>query len=63
MRSVLPKYSSTLTLVVESPWKAEVFRVDRSIGEFFTADGEFVEGAMAECVRKTLLPAVKRVDA
>ena len=63
VRCLLPKYSPTLSLVVESPWKQEVARVERSVGDFFSAEGEFCEAALEAMIKAEVKPAVEAAAA
>jgi hypothetical protein len=48
----MPKYSDSVTFVVESPWRVEVARHVGSVGRYFTSAGEFVEEALAAELRQ-----------
>jgi signal peptidase complex subunit 2 len=58
LRSTLHKYSDEYTAILECPSGKEVAKFTRSIGNYFTKDGEYAESLFKRDVEKFLMPAI-----
>jgi hypothetical protein len=61
LRSTLHKYSDEYTAIVECPSGNEVAKFTRSIGNYFTKDGDYAESLFKKDVEKFLMPAISNL--
>jgi signal peptidase complex subunit 2 len=61
LRSTLHKYSDEYTAIVECPSGNEIAKFTRSIGNYFTKEGDYAEQVFKKDIEKLLLPALKDV--
>jgi len=61
LRSTLHKYSDEYTAIVECPSGNEIAKFTRSIGNYFTKEGDYAEQVFKKDIEKLLLPALKDI--
>jgi hypothetical protein len=63
VRTTMDKHGDGVTFVVESPWTKQVGAATFSVGRWFTDDGRFSEGHLADDVAAAVVPLVKQAAA
>lgn len=61
LRSTLHKYSDEYTAIVECPSGNEIAKFTRSIGNYFTKEGDYAEQVFKKDIEKLLFPALKDI--
>jgi len=61
LRSTLHKYSDEYTAIVECPSGNEIAKFTRSIGNYFTKEGDYAEQVFKKDIEKLLLPSLKEI--